>query len=564
MTGRQAARAPASRRGGKGKRRYARAHRRMDVRSTTGKAMRQGASLAFLPLSHPCGDAGARATCRAGTRRWRSGWVGCETSTAEDESMGEVAEPSVFISYSWSSPEHEAWVVALAIELVGSGVRVILDKWDLRPGGDAHLFMERMVNDRAVSKVIMVCDKLYKDKADARRGGAGTEAQILSPELYSSRENSKFCAVAREVDDAGKPFLPTFYASRIYIDMSDDSLRSERLEEVIRWIFDKPLLVRPQLGPRPFYLDARDDLELHTSGRARRAMDAVRNHKPFWKAALQEYCTTLRDGFEKLRIPAGDDFAERFQESITAFLPYRNEMLSVVRTVAQQDIGEQMHGVLHRFFEELLPYTVAPKQAVSFYENQFDNFRYLIYELFLLTISSVLKAENFAVCDYLVNRNYFSSELVRHRSDNLVSYSVLQWQGMRTLEVLNSRLSQSFKSYRAHLVQARLEGSELQIVDVMQADLVLALLAKTREGNAGYWWPDTLLCGDGRYALPVFARCQSRAYYEKLKLVLGLEAEAFKKLVEEIDHQDGWFRGSFYFGPSVSMLVGAEKLCSAR
>ena len=42
--------------------------------------------------------------------------------------------PRLFISYSWSTPEHEQWVVTLAKELVESGVDVVLDKWDLKGG----------------------------------------------------------------------------------------------------------------------------------------------------------------------------------------------------------------------------------------------------------------------------------------------------------------------------------------------------------------------------------------------------------------------------------------------
>ena len=36
--------------------------------------------------------------------------------------------PRTFISYSWSSPGHEEWVIDLATELQESGVHVILDK----------------------------------------------------------------------------------------------------------------------------------------------------------------------------------------------------------------------------------------------------------------------------------------------------------------------------------------------------------------------------------------------------------------------------------------------------
>ncbi len=39
--------------------------------------------------------------------------------------------PKAFISYCWSSPQHEQWVINLATELRQAGVDIILDKWDL-------------------------------------------------------------------------------------------------------------------------------------------------------------------------------------------------------------------------------------------------------------------------------------------------------------------------------------------------------------------------------------------------------------------------------------------------
>ncbi len=56
----------------------------------------------------------------------------------------------LFISYSWSTPEHEDWVLRLATELRESGIDVILDKWNLKEGHDAFAFMEKMVSDKDV------------------------------------------------------------------------------------------------------------------------------------------------------------------------------------------------------------------------------------------------------------------------------------------------------------------------------------------------------------------------------------------------------------------------------
>jgi hypothetical protein len=45
---------------------------------------------------------------------------------------------------------------------------VILDKWDLKEGHDAVAFMEKMVTDSEIKKVIIVTDQIYDCKADER------------------------------------------------------------------------------------------------------------------------------------------------------------------------------------------------------------------------------------------------------------------------------------------------------------------------------------------------------------------------------------------------------------
>ena len=84
----------------------------------------------------------------------------------------------VFISYSWAVQDR---VVELAERLVANGVDVVLDVWDLMPGHDKYAFMEQSVNDQTVNKVLIICDKTYTEKADARQGGVGDETVIISP-----------------------------------------------------------------------------------------------------------------------------------------------------------------------------------------------------------------------------------------------------------------------------------------------------------------------------------------------------------------------------------------------
>lgn len=130
--------------------------------------------------------------------------------------------PKVFISYSWTSVEHEQFVMDLATSLRNHGVDAILDKWDLKPGQDKYVFMESMVVDTEVLKVLVFCDRKYQEKANNRAGGVGTESQIISQELYGRVKQTKFIPIVCEYDDDGQPCLPVFMKGLIYIDVSSE------------------------------------------------------------------------------------------------------------------------------------------------------------------------------------------------------------------------------------------------------------------------------------------------------------------------------------------------------
>ena len=466
--------------------------------------------------------------------------------------------PQVFISYSWSSPAHEGWVLKLASELMEAGIHAVLDKWDLRPGADAAIFMERMVNDPAITKVIMVCDRTYKQKADSRKGGAGTEAQILSAELYGSVANTKFGAVVTELNDEGKPFLPTYYASRIYVDMSDDTQRSEKLEELTRWIFGKPLHVRPELGKRPAYLDEGDDgLNLQTSSRARRALDAARNHKPFWKSALTEYAATLDSSMEKLRIPAEPNYGQQFLKSITAFIPYRNEALEVFLAAVRADDPEGAAQIIHRFFESTLTYSAVQENRNQWMEHEFDNYRFLLHELFLMAFASFLKSEQFSAAAVFIEEEYVCKAVNRTTNRGSVPFTIFGSQSVITPDVLAQGQGQRKISERANLITKRLQGSGLSIEDLAQADLILALKA---QAISDLWLPEMTVYADRYQPLPIFARAKAVKPFKRLCTLIGVDGPKLAEIVKTIDGQGGFFQSLTFRDSRLAVLTGLDEL----
>ena len=114
--------------------------------------------------------------------------------------------PKIFISYSWSK-DALALVLDLANRLVSHGVDVVLDKWDLKEGNDKYKFMERCVNDPSITKVLIICDKAYAQKANDRTGGVGDETVIISSEVYGNARQEKFIPIIAERDEEGKEYV---------------------------------------------------------------------------------------------------------------------------------------------------------------------------------------------------------------------------------------------------------------------------------------------------------------------------------------------------------------------
>ena len=447
-----------------------------------------------------------------------------------------MKNPKVFISYSWSSPQHEQWVINLATELRQAGVDVILDKWDLKEGHDAIAFMERMVTDPEIKKVIIVSDRVYAQKADSRRGGVGTETQIISKEIYDKVDQNKFVVVIAEKDENGRPYLPTYYKSRIYIDLSEPDSYTENFERLLRWIYDKPLYKKPELGNPPSFLSEGEQISLGTTVSFKRAIDAIKNGKSYSYGALDEYLETFSKNLEKFRIKDYDgEFDEAVIKNIEAFLPYRNEFIQLLLTIARYDSREEFIERLHRFFESLIPYMFRPEGVTSWRECDFDNFRFIIHELFLYAVAILVKLERFQQAAMFLSQRYYVSANSDYGRDVMVSFSIFR-QYMESLEYRNRRLKLHRLSLRADLLKERCQAIGIDFRYLMQADFVLFIRADLySEELSDRWWPETLLyLGHFPGPFEIFARAESKRYFEKIKCLFDIDSpDDFKQLLEE-------------------------------
>lgn len=476
-----------------------------------------------------------------------------------------MSNPKLFISYSWSNHDHEQLVLQIATELTESGVDVILDKWDLKEGHDSYAFMEKMVTDPEIKKVAIISDRIYAEKADGRSGGVGTETQIISREVYEQQEQDKFVVVVMERDENGKAHLPTYYKSRIYIDLSEPDGYAENFEKLLRWIYNKPLYVKPEVGKAPSFLEDTESVSLGTSSIFKRFMDAIKNDKSTAPGCFDEYLALYSENLERFRI---HDIEGEIDDAVTSnielFIPSRNEYVQLIIAVAQYKPIPAFAERIHRFFESLIPYMDRPEHLTSYHRWEFDNYKFIVHELFIYTLAVFLKYERFELARLLLMQQYFVGGRSEYGRDTMIGFENFR-QYMESLEHRNKRLETRRLSLRADLLKERCHGTGLDFRFLMQADFVAFMRAEISAGDDyGGWWPETLLYLD-HYgsSFEIFARAKSKKYFDRVKAVLGIESrddlatvlESYKQGQRQLPR---WEMNSF----SPSALLGYESLAT--
>lgn len=159
-----------------------------------------------------------------------------------------MTAPRVFVSYSHDSQEHKDWVLGLSTRLVKNGVDILLDQWDVTLGGDLPYFMESGLT--AADRVLAICTPAYVAKANAGRGGVGYEKMILTAQLMANITADRIIPVVRSAGSTDA--VPTFLASKRYIDFRSDPAFEARYAELLRDIHGEGISPRPLLGANPF------------------------------------------------------------------------------------------------------------------------------------------------------------------------------------------------------------------------------------------------------------------------------------------------------------------------
>ena len=474
-----------------------------------------------------------------------------------------MENPKVFISYSWHPEKNKIWVQRLAERLMQDGVNVKLDVWDLKHGHDKYVFMEQMVKDPDIKKVLVICNEDYARKADDRTGGVGTESTIMSSDIYSLAEQTKFIPILVEKKN-GEPCLPTFLKSRMYIDMSSNDIYELGYDQLLRDIYEKPLLRKPALGKMPSYLEADEPVLLSTAQEQRMLKEKVAESTNL-QTWIARYCDKFIESLDQFKVTFRGgktcDLIEMIEKSIASMQVVNNDFITFVETVASNSEcnGKQFVD----FFEKLLQYyedkDIELASSTDSWHLCNDNYRFFNYELFLSFAAIMLKYERFDIIKEVVDTDYCILSNRLGRQIKALNFAEFQKHNY-TLDYYKGNNGYSSSSQVANLMR-NYGGDKFNTwVEVDILLYYLSLIYGKPGDRMSMWYPTLSIYNRAFEILPKIA---SMRYFEKAKVMFDVgDKDSFKTLL--VRTKDELQRDAYHRIPNLKEGLSYDKVCSLR
>jgi len=478
-------------------------------------------------------------------------------------------KPKVFISYSWSSPNHEEWTINLATRLVSDGVDVALDKWSLKEGHDIYNFMESMVKSSDINKVLIILDKKYCDKADARSGGVGTETQIISPDVYRNLSEDKFIPIVTERDENGNAYIPTYLKARLYIDLSVEEHFEANYEKILRNIYSRPTLSKPKLGKPPSYLFEDSPKTYKTSYILRSFDSQVEKNSgkinSLVRDFLFEFVNNLKEFKIEFKVKETDLVGKQIFESLGLYLPLRDDYIDLIEKITKNNYSEIDIDIIIRFFEELPLLTAPDTQSGSWYTFEYDNYKFIIQELFLYTVSVALKNENYKFLKEILYSGYFIKE--RFTISKGASNFTYFYQSVQSFDsYYKSLYAAQFINPSADFMIKRIPENMTKEMFV-NGDLLCHYVGLFQNLS---WFPITYIYKDQyRGVFDLFDRLPSLRHFEKVKTLFDVNTiTEFLSKIEKIKTEQSSTNQRYSYGRDavrpLYQIVNVEKIGTMR
>lgn len=434
-----------------------------------------------------------------------------------------MQNPKVFISYSWTSPGYKEQVLDIADRLIKEDkVDVIIDEYDLKGGQDVVAFMEQLRTDQAITHVLVLCDASYVAKADARKRGVGTEAQIISLDVYNDIGQTRVIPILMERTSDGDPCLPTFLQSRMYFDFSSQESMHREWEKLGRHLWGKPIRTKPALGESPKYLS--DKGGGHFVG-LKRTWQSLRlsilDGKPSMAVLREElldcFETEITEAFRSTAIQseANEDLMAQWERCLAIQVEARDVLLDWALTEARIDAERATAKCLIPILERINIVPRFAENGASPSQVFRDAMSILGYEMALYLTACLIEVDAPAAIKQLLqhpipDRSHYGDKMHTGLSE-FCHYS-------KFMNNWNAQQEKQWVSPIAHRIIERCTHTKLRKDNILEAEAVLFMFNVL---NQTRWYPYTAVYTSRGSRFPWFQKAKVGKSPDRLAMLTG-------------------------------------------
>ena len=480
-----------------------------------------------------------------------------------------IMAKKVFISYSWGNKEHQDWIVNLGTRLMNDTVDVVLDRWSLKDGHDIFSFMEEMVKSDDIFRVLIICDENYRNKANERTGGVGTETQIITPEIYSNQKQEKFIVIERDSDN--KPYLPIYLSSRKYIDFSNEEYFENSYEELLRNILEAPAIPKPKLGTTPpLYITENKTNNSEVNSLLRTLDNQIKKYPEKINQYSSHFLELFSDnlwGFDVNCVSRNlIEYGDMLYDNLLNYKILRDDFISYLLIVTNIDVKLDVDDLIDFFGNK--PMYLLPKDTTgSWNDTQFEIYKIIFQELFIYTIAVCLKNKNYSLIADLLLSHYYKKD--KYNRDNETKRFTFLYSYHENFENYLSQKYNKVSGFGYYIISNLNE--KITKEQIVLADLLCYIIGELYKQQDYYdrWFPNCYIYKPSRH-FDFFDKLESKRYFEKIKEIFDVDTpEELSSLLVKYKNEDEKrerfrFSRSFEYIPFVYELIDMDKIATNR
>lgn len=479
-------------------------------------------------------------------------------------SKKQIENPKVFISYAWGSEDYQDRVLSFATDLMGDGVDVILDKWNLKEGNDTYAFMEQSVNDDTVTNVLLLLDPQYARKANQRTGGVGTETQIISAEIYNKVKQEKFLPIIFERNEDNSVPKPTYLKSILHFDLSIEEKYDEEYQRLVKTLYGIEVYKKPELGSKPAWVE--ESAQITT--KAKNSYQILKSNvsENMQQVKLDSYLEDIKNMIINYMSKEEQDISsfEKYIEAYSNTVQIRDEFLYLMKNALYVSDNEK---VVISKFEEICDELDGKDSHTA------EICKTLLHEMFIYLIAIYYKNRKFSEIAYIFNKTYFVGRMY---DNNGQSFKVFYQHNENLDNAIIKRDDQKYYSGTAKYWTDNINTQICSKHDFVFADELCynASIYIEKYLDYWYWFPITYAYGGyNNIAFRKFAQTlYSREHLLNAAHIFGYETiDEFVSKLKEVENlfrerkiESYRYNGAFEVAPLIYHYIKAEEVGKVR